>query len=135
MICASVSPICKCLTLTIPYVKIKLHKIQCRHHKPCGANRVCIFIFQQKGACLWGEERSPSTTPTSRSTRLRKSRGVSCRTFSPIMTARRARGSLPNGKHSGSGLRHKTTILKIFRVTAMTVALYIEANQRAKTAR
>ncbi len=42
---------------------------------------------------------------------------------------------MPNGKRSGNRIRHKITILKIFRVTAMTVALYIEANQRAKTAR
>ena len=35
---------------------------------------------------------------------------------------------MPNGKRGGNRLRHKTTILKIFRVTAMTVALYIETS-------
>lgn len=35
---------------------------------------------------------------------------------------------MPNGKRGGSRLRHKTTILKIFRVAAMTAALYIEAS-------
>lgn len=35
---------------------------------------------------------------------------------------------MPNGKRGGSRLRHKTMILKIFWVTAMTVALYIETS-------
>lgn len=31
-----------------PYAKINLCKIQCRHHKSCGAKCVCTFILQQK---------------------------------------------------------------------------------------
>lgn len=81
---------------------------------------ICVYLSQRhlrhlqnqtsahEGGLSWVGERSSSTIPASRSTRLRRLPAASFRTFSPFMKAKRVSGSLQSGSGSGNTKTIKT---------------------------